>query len=682
MTRRLGRAAIVAAAALLGLAPALAPVAADHGQPLPSLTLVGAATYDVLPEEGRVAVTVRLTATNHLKNTPTKRFFFRTAVLTVLPGTSGFRLTAGSGSPKVAVGKRTETYTNLRLDFGANLAAGKSRTMTLTFDLKDPGGAPDRAVRISSSLVSFPAWAYATANTSGSSVEVRLPTGYDVRIGRGPLNGPVPDGLEHERWESGPLDVPLEFVADVVASRPVDYAETEHEVALANGVAKILLRSWPDDAAWRDRVAGLVARAVPVLEREIGVPWPVDGPLAVEEALVQTTGGYAGLYAPAERRIEIAYSASDGVVLHELAHAWFNGGLVADRWVAEGFASHYAALAAAELGVEPDAPAPPPDPDAGGIPLNDWGPAGSESAAAEQYAYAASLDVADEIASRAGDASLREVWARAAGGIGAYQPVVVGADGSVQPAAGAGTEPAEGPPDWRGLLDLLEDGTGKEFADLWRDLVARPDDTVALDARAAAREAYARTVQAAGEWRLPPATRAALRAWQFDVALQLLRETDAVIAQRDALAAAADAAGLRLPDRLRTAFEGNAGIGVAADEARAEQAVVDAVVHAREAEPRETGIGERLIIDIGLLGIDPAANLAAAADQLAAGDIQAAYASALQAETAWTAAPRVGRSRIVSTTLLVIALLLLVGLFRQQRRREAAAARPGDAAAS
>jgi hypothetical protein len=110
---------------------------------------------------------------------------------------------------------------------------------------------------------------------------------------------------------------------------------------------------------------------------------------------------------------------------------------------------------------------------------------------------------------------------------------------------------------------------------------------------------------------------------------------------------------------------------------------VDAIVHARESEPRERGVGERLIIDIGLLGIEPAENLATAATQLAAGNIEAAYGSALQAEVAWAAAPSVGRSRIVSTTLLLVALILLVGLVRQQRRRRATArTEPGSATAS
>src|SRR5205814_632301 len=83
--------------------------------------------------EGRVAVAVVLKATNHLKDSVARRVFFRTAVLTVLPGTSGFRIIGGSGNPKVSVAQRAATFTNLRIDLGANLAAGKSTTLTLTF---------------------------------------------------------------------------------------------------------------------------------------------------------------------------------------------------------------------------------------------------------------------------------------------------------------------------------------------------------------------------------------------------------------------------------------------------------------------------------------------------------------------------------------------------------------------
>ena len=689
LARTLAIAATLLIAAAVGLVPALAPVPAAAATP--NLTIVGAATYDVLPEEHRVHVTVKLTATNHLVNTVTKRYFFRRAALTVLPGASAFKLTGGAGKPRVSVTKRTSTYTNIKLDFGANLAAGKTTTLSLSFDLVDQGGAPGRPVRISSSLASFAAWAYATPNTPGATVDVRFPAGYNVTVSRGPLDGPKPDGAAHERWSSGPLAEPLEFVADIVADRPGDLVETSLDVPMEEGAAPVRIRAWPDDQAWRDRVTALITDALPVLEREIGVAWPVDGPLLIQEALVRSTGGYAGVFAPQDRRIDIAYTASDGVILHELAHAWFNGQLVADRWAAEGFASLYAERAAKELGIEPDAPAPPPDPDTGAIPLNDWGPSGSEPEAAETYAYAASLGLAEAIASRAGAEALQRVWAKAAAGVGAYQPLTsaeqaagpgaeaaAGAGGGPGSGAGAGAgddppEPAEGPPDWRGLLDLLEDTTGKDFGDLWRDTVARPSDLEAMDARLAARDAYRRAVTHAGEWRLPPAIRAAMRAWQFETAQGMLGAAEAVTAERMTLEQEAAAAGLTLPDRLRVAFEGQVGIDAAAAEAQAEAAVVEAIVRARAAAPSGPGLGEEQITAIGLIGATPQADLDAAVTSLAAGDIEAAYASALQAEAAWAGASRVGRSRIVSTVLLLVALILLVGLIRQQRRRRAAA---------
>jgi hypothetical protein len=648
----------LAIAAVIGVVPALAPVPALAATP--KLTMVGATTYDVRPDEGRVAVSVRLTATNHQKNTITRRFFYRTAFITVLPGTSGFKITGGAGTPKVSVSSTTGTYTNLKLDFGANLAAGKSTTLTLTFDIRDVGGAPDRAIRISESLVSFAAWAVATPDTPGASVSVRLPTGYEVTIGRGPLTGPTPADTGHELWSSASLAKPLDFVAEIAADRPTDYAETNLAVALSGGTATVLLRAWPDDTAWRDRVGGLVARALPVLEREIGVPWPIEGPLAVHEALLRTTGGFAGLFDPAKGSIDIAYAATDGIVLHELAHAWFNGRLVADRWTAEAFASYYAGLAADELGIETAPPTLPIDPSPAAIPLNSWGPTGSESPESETWAYAASLELARQIAARVEPERLRAVWARAALGFAAYQP---------DPAA---SEPAGAPPDWRGLLDLLEDESGVDLGDLWRTWVARPEDVAMLADRATARASYAQSVALAGEWRLPPTIREALRAWRFDVAAQLLAATDAVMAQRDQLETAAAAAGATLPGTLRAAFEGPGGVADAAAEATAEQSTVDAIAAAQAARPAETGIVERAITTIGLLPDAPEAQFSAAHAALTAGDLQAAYANADAARTEWLGAAAVGRSRIVSVALLVMALLLAIGLLRERRRRHAA----------
>lgn len=647
----------LAVASAVGFVPALGPVAANAAAP--SLTMAGATTYDVQPDSNRVAVAVQLIATNHLKDTVTKRFFFRVGYLTVVPGATNFKITTTTknAKPKVTAIASTETYTNLKIDFGANLAAGKTQALTITFDVRDPGGAPDRTLRISHSLVSFSAWAIATPSTPGATVVVRFPEGYSVTVGRGPLTGPTPDGTGHDLWSSGALDAPLDFVADISADRPTDYAETTRTVAMSAGDATILLRAWPDDPAWRDRVGALIERALPVLEREIGVPWPVDGPLAVREALVRSTGGYAGLFDPADNRIEIAYAASDGIVLHELAHAWFNGGLVAERWAAEGFAAYYAELAARELGIDPSVPPAPSLADPAAIPLNAWRPTGIEQPASETWAYAASLELARQIAVRSGPEAMRIVWSNAARGIGAYQPAI------------GGSEPAPGPPDWRGLLDLVESGTGMDFTDLWRQWVARPEDLPVLADRATARGYYLRSAALAGDWALPPVIRTAMRAWRFDIAREQLVAADSVVAERDKLLADATQARVTLPGTLRSAFEGNGGLAAAAVEVQAEQATVDALVQAEAARPTEHGAGERLIISVGLLFVDPESSLASARTELAAGDLESAYASAQAAEGAWTSAARVGRSRILSTALLLLALIAFAVIIRQHNRR-------------
>ena len=167
MSRAVVRMALAAIVALPGLslgsagAPSIALAAG------PDLTLVTATTYEVRPDEGRVAVTTRITARNNLKDTLTRRFFFDQGYLAVLPGTSSFKLTAATGTPKVAVSSRSDSGTVLRLRFGSRLAAGKSLDLTLTFDLADPGGAPDRAARVSPSLGLFQAWPFAPRATAG-----------------------------------------------------------------------------------------------------------------------------------------------------------------------------------------------------------------------------------------------------------------------------------------------------------------------------------------------------------------------------------------------------------------------------------------------------------------------------------------------------------------------------------
>ena len=666
--RRLGGLGLAAtlASGLLA-APAAAPVVRAAA---PDLTIVSDATYTVQPEEHRVRVNLTLVLTNHLKDTVTKRYYFDRAFLAVLPDTSGFKFSwEGKGTPEVHVSKKTADYTLLRLDLGQRLFSGKSATYKLRFDLVDPGGEPTRDVRIGETLVSFPVWAFATDGTPGSSVKVVFPSGFDVDVEAGEI--PAPTTIDDGRvvFQSGELAKPLSFFAYLVGDRPGAYSERTVRALVQGKPVELTVRSWPDDPAWSERVGDLVGRALPALAKELGMAWPRDGRLVVQEAASRTTGGYAGLFDASEGRVEVAYYADDFVVLHEAAHAWFNGALLADRWANEAFASYYGREVADRLGVEVQGDELTAELLEAAIPLNAWGPIGRESTATEDYAYAAALQVAGDIAQQAGPEALRAVWADAANRIGAYQPPTAAGIGATSPATTGPLEAVDGPPDWRGLLDLLEAHSATSFDDLWRTWVVRDSDLPLLVARQAARSRYDAVLAAAGDWRLPSPIREALRAWQFDTATELLTDAATILDQRSAIEAAAAASGLTPPASLQTAFELPDGFTTAEQEAAAELEAIeryDAAAATRPAEPD-------FLQGLGIWGTTPDAELARARDHFASGDLAAATDSAGTAASIWVSAEGVGRGRLVSIGALLLALLLavvlLVGWVRGRRRR-------------
>ena len=644
--------ALMASVGALGSAPP--PVLAAT----PDLTIVTNARYEVQPAKHRVHITVDLTLANHKRDTTTKRYYFDHAFLAVPPGTSGYRLSwAGKGTPVARIAKRTATYILLRLDLAQRIDGGRSAAYRLTFDLRDPGGKPTRELRVGDTLVSFPVWAYASDETPGSTVTVVFPPGYQVQVEAGRIPKPTTAADGRTIFESGALTRPLDFFAYLVADRPGAYRDSTVKTDVAGSPIEIRVRSWTDDPAWAKRVGGLLKTAMPTLGDQIGLPWPTDSPpLTVEEAVSRSTGGYAGIFDPAAGTVAIAYYAGPFVILHEASHAWFNGRLLADRWANEAFASYYAALAAADLKVNVRTDVLTDALRKSRIPLNAWGPLGSETPAQEDYAYAASLALAREIGKRAKPEVLRRVWADAAARIGAYQPV------------GGGNETVDGPPDWRGLLDLLEGDTGTTFDDLWRAWVARPEDVPLLGARTAARARYAGFVTAAGDWRPPKTIRDAMRAWQFDAADAMMAQGQSVLDLRSRIAAAADAAGLIVPVALQTAFEAG-GFEAAAAQGDVELQAIDRYVAAVGRRPAAISP----IMSLGLWNETPDADLVAARDAFAKGDVAASVAASDEAAASWLNAETLGQGRAFSlgalALFLVVSLSALVAIGRSRRRR-------------
>jgi hypothetical protein len=372
------------------------------------------------------------------------------------------------------------------------------------------------------------------------------------------------------------------------------------------------------------------------------------------------------VFDPAAGRVEIAYYADDFVILHEAAHSWFNGTLLADRWANEAFASYYATEAAADLEVEVDADAVTEELEAARIPLNAWGPVGRQELTQEDYAYAASLELARAIAERAGDEGLQRVWRDVAAGIGAYQP------------RGGEPETGDGAPDWRGLLDLLEERTGQTYDDLWREWVTRPTDLPLLDERTAARERLTEVEAATAGWRLPRAIRDAMRAWRFEEATRLLDGADAGLEARAEVVAAAEAADLIVPDVMRGAFEDADGFDDVLAEAAAQLETISRYTAAASARPAAGSTSP--FVTLGLWGTTPEADLDAARSAYAQGDLQGSADAAARAQAIWQGAEDIGQRRALSLVLLtiavVLALALVVGWIR--RRRRPAVDRPDD----
>lgn len=664
--RKVGSAwlALVAGLSMVLGAPVLGPGAAVADAAGPGLTMVGAATYDVRPANRLVHVSVQLAVTSHLRDTVIRRYTFDRVDVSVPPTAAHPAATAGPKKVAVNVLSRNASQQVLSVRLGGALAAGRTTSVTVTFDLPDPGGAAGRPIRIGPSLVTFPVWAYGSAGLAGSTVVVRFPAGYDVRVVSGSLADPVtaPDGSIS--LTAGSIPDPLAFNAVVVADGPSAYVETKIDLDINGQPASLVVRAWPDDPVWGVRMIKLIRASLPLLATEIGLPFEPSVPVvAVEEALPRSIDGYAAAYVPAEGRIEIAYSADDTIAIHELAHLWFDGSLFADRWITDGFAIFYGNQVAQALKLKPRDESITPALQAAALPLNAWTgdaptaatPGNSPSSdLADRYGRAAAVTLAGRLYTLVGAGGLQAVWRAAAGREAAYQP-----RGELgQP------EVSDGPPDWRGFLDLIAERTGVDASALWSSLVVTPDEQALLTTRITTRSQYQALTSRAADWVIPQAVLDALNAWQFGTAADMLVGLGKVLDQRDRIAAAAAAAGLTPPVTLQTVFEQGAS-ATALTEASNELQVIEAISAASSSAPQEPS----LIDQIGVIGGDPATALDAAATAFTAGDMSTARDRALAADEAWSQASDAGGFRVrVALATLLIAVVLLGYLVSQVRR--------------
>ncbi len=648
----------VAAAALVGgiafVAPPVARAAPD------SLQVVTHATYFVLPADKRIHVTVEARATNLTPDPPGGRYYYTAARFSVQPAIRNLTASSASNTLAARVVSGSREFSAVEVAFGQSLFHGATYAFTFAYDIVDPGGVPNRDVRVAPSLVAFPIWAFGSQGTAGSSVSVTIPAGYTVTIEAGELaTGHGPGGTTV--LTATAIGDPASFFAYVTAERPGAFHETSATIRLPDGPATVLIRAWDDDPDWGTRIKGIVSRGLPVLRDLIGLSYQVHGELRVEEAAASRLGDYAGVYNSETESIDVRYDADGYTTLHETAHTWFNDNLFSGRWIAEAWAEYYGVEAGKRIGTDGQAFVLTPQLSASRIPLNAWAAIGAEPPVTEEYAYAASYRLAQLIEARAGLAGLREVWQATENGESSYQPNLPGAS----PEKGLATT-VEG---WQRLLDLLEERTGHSYSDLWRQWVATDAQAPTLDERATARADYARTVTAAGDWALPYQVRYTLGAWQFGSLEGELADARSVLTDRDLIAAAAARLNLAVPATVKTDFE----FGTTFDHAKQDAASELIALTALQSAGTSLAKSPSALESVGLLFASPAYQLEVARTAFERGDASSATRDANAAAHQRAGAADAGRLRVSAVggaTLLLDGLAMGgLALRRRQRRR-------------
>jgi hypothetical protein len=659
-TPRIVSLAAAAALILLGIAPAVLPgrvaVAADRG-----LVVVAQTRYEALPEERRVHVTIDAVATSYTPNPVDGLAYYPSANFAVQADATRVAATSGGQSLGVVLDASDPDFIRVTVNFAEGIFFEQSYAYRVTYDLPDPGGAPDRNLRISPSIVTFPIWAFGSPDEPGGSVTVILPDGFRPSVQGEELVTSV--GAQGEIvLATASLPDPFAFFAYLSADRPGAFDDTLLTVQVGGEPAPLRIRAWQDDPEWGTTMSALMTDGLPALQELIGLPYPAPGTLTVEEAATSRLGEYAGVYNSLTGIIRVRYDADAYVGLHEAAHVWFNGDLFRDRWIGEAYAEFYAVQAAMAIGASGDAFDLTDELLAFQIPLNDWGEIGAVELGIEGFAYAATYHLAMLIFERTDVAGLQAVWRGADSSEMAYQP----ANPQGDPEKGVDFNLAG----WQQLLDLLDERAGATFDDLWTDWVVNDEEQRHMEDRAAARDEYATIVDEAGPWNLPKDLRYAMGSWKFDEAEAAMASAGVVLDERDQIEARASDLQLTPPAYLQELFERDGGLKAAKAEADLQiEALADIDAATDRLAEKET-----LLESIGLLGADPAADLASARDLFEADELHDASRDAELALAERTGAAEAGQTRVLVAGggVLVLSGATIVG-FRIRGRRRAAA---------
>lgn len=670
LRRRIG-AALAAVGVLLAAGfTAAGPAVAQEDD---GLRIEADTSYWVLPDEGAVAVVISMSIRNEVadvrQGNQILQTYFR-SVLELLPlAVSDVAAARSNGTtldvspadiPAEAVAELAEVGLQAwEIDLGPNLFYRQTRDLQITYRLLDgEARSLDAWARVNPATAAFPVFARGDAGLA--SVSVLFPPGFDVEYLGDALT--PNDRNAPTVWSVDAIENPAEWSAFIVGfsdeglvREPLEVPGFDQDVTIA---------AWPGDVGWTEFVRDGVSRGVPELEDATGIAFPIDGELEVLQTFAPSLAGYGGWYYEPdgsderEAVIEVGEALDLDLLLHEVAHSWFNNDLTQMRWFNEGMAEYFAQVVAEEL--EPGSGEPFETvevDDAAALRLVTWRrPSFDPDEATEAFGYAASYQVVRSLAEEIGEDALAEVLDVLFEGRNPYREELTVREG--------------GSMNWQQVLDAVEVTGGSEQAeDLFTEWVVTDGALGRLDERAEAQEAVA-GLEREPLWAVPDVIPERLGAWRFGDANALVDDSHEVFDRAVALEAQASTRSITVPSDAQEAYEAEGDLEAAFDEARdlleEQQTSLDLVLGAYD----RSEVTPSFVGSVGLWGEDVDAIVAEAHAAFEAGDHELAADRSAAVTDIRGGAADVGRSRLLLAggALVGAAALVALGLWVRRRR--------------
>ena len=632
------------------------PANADSG-----LIVSASSRYVVDTEAEQVTATISMTLRNVAPDEPTEdggvRFFFYDAYGIPLPAEARDVRARSGGDDLVVERLPIEGQSGFRL-FQIrfpDLLFGDSRTIELTFTLEGQPPRSDDPTRIGPGYATFSV--FGPGDPGSNTVEVVVPEDLTVDSTASSFTEtPGSDGTSVYTSREDNL------APGFAATMSVRSSEVGEGRSVTVGGVPLVLVPYPNDPQWADFIEERADVGLPVLVELVGQEWPGEIDRIRQDSGSQVRG-FEGWYSTREREIVLGEALDDGVLFHELAHAWVNTSTIEDRWLSEGLAELLAEETAERTDGTFTRPAEVDATDDGAVPLQTWDESpGFRGTDVDAWAYPASYQVVTALVAGLEDEALRELLADVVSGSSPWD--LPGrrslSGGALRTTTFLDLLAAHGAP-------TVADGSAQSLYVTW---VLTDEDAARLADRGEATSAYT-TFATGAPWGAPLAIRAAMSQWDYRQALTLMAERSDLPAAAATVQELSERTGTELPERIRSGYED-------ADSEQELDAAAAAVATATNALRRYEEARAAVDADRGPFGrlgsavlrLEPTVD--AAQQNIAVDEMAASVAASELAleRAAW--ASRLGVAIVAAAVLVVLAAVALAFAVRRRSRRRPA----------